>query len=77
MITILLFAANRESAGTDKIELEAAGSSVRQLKEQLELLYPGSAFKHSMAAIDESFVPDEALVKAGDTVAFIPPVSGG
>ncbi|MBS2969177.1 molybdopterin converting factor subunit 1 [Metabacillus sp. KIGAM252] len=77
MITVLLFAANRESIGKEQIKVEKSNVTVRDLKELLESEYPGSSFQHAMAAINESFVTDEEMVKTGDTVAFIPPVSGG
>lgn len=77
MIKVLLFAANREWIGKEQLEVAAANQTVLSLKEQLETEYPGSSFQHSMAAVNESFVPDDEIVKAGDTVAFIPPVSGG
>ncbi|KZZ82660.1 molybdopterin converting factor subunit 1 [Bacillus sp. SJS] len=77
MIKVLLFAANRESIGKEQVEVEKSNISVSDLKKVLESEYPGSSFQHAMAAINESFVPDDEIVKAGDTVAFIPPVSGG
>jgi molybdopterin converting factor small subunit len=30
-----------------------------------------------MAAINQDFAPDEAMVQSGDEVAFFPPVTGG
>ncbi|MTH51922.1 molybdopterin converting factor subunit 1 [Bacillus mangrovi] len=77
MIKVLLFAAVREFIGKDMIEMEGGSQTVLQLREQLEKDYPEAPFSHAMAAVNESFVPDDYEIKPGDTVAFIPPVSGG
>ncbi|TCP19316.1 molybdopterin synthase sulfur carrier subunit [Scopulibacillus darangshiensis] len=78
MIKVLFFAGIREALGIDQLELELEGiQTVRQLKEQILKEHQLPTLKQSMTAINESFVTDQEEIKEGDTVAFIPPVSGG
>lgn len=51
--------------------------NVYQLKKWLEDNYHLQSLDTVMVAINEEFVTDEDIVKPGDIVAFIPPVSGG
>ncbi|ALC80901.1 MULTISPECIES: molybdopterin converting factor subunit 1 [Bacillus] len=77
MITILLFAGLAEKAGTKKITLEneetTTGEIVRLLKENYQL----EQVHQSMIAVNEEYTQGDKRVVSGDTVAFIPPVSGG
>ncbi|MDT8862381.1 molybdopterin converting factor subunit 1 [Alkalihalobacillus sp. MEB130] len=77
MIKILLFAELQEEAGTEQIEIEKAGVTVQELKAWLEKEYHLSALATTMTALNESYADDSEVVKDGDVVAFIPPVSGG
>lgn len=78
MITILLFANLREEVGSEKLVIiEKREMNVQQLKKWLEDKYQLQMLNKVMVAINEEFVTDEEIVKAGDIVAFIPPVSGG
>lgn len=53
------------------------GRSIGELKETLSSRYAIDKVKESMTAVNEEFVQDEEIIKEGDTIAFIPPVSGG
>ncbi|WP_042889386.1 molybdopterin converting factor subunit 1 [Bacillus cereus] len=78
MITILLFANLREEVGSERLVIiEKREINVQQLKKWLEDNYQLQTLDKVMVAINEEFVTDEDIVKPGDTVAFIPPVSGG
>ncbi|WP_077623072.1 molybdopterin converting factor subunit 1 [Sediminibacillus massiliensis] len=77
MIKILLFAQLQEAAGTDNIELQADGLTVAAVKEKLAKDYQLTTLDQSMAAINEEYAEDDDVIQQGDTVAFIPPVSGG
>ncbi|MGE7877672.1 molybdopterin converting factor subunit 1 [Peribacillus muralis] len=77
MITVLFFAGIREVIGLDRIIIKKDRITVLQLKQYFESKYPLLSFGPFMTAINESFVTDEAMIKDQDTVAFIPPVSGG
>ena len=77
VIKILLFAQLQEDVGQDTILLEANGWTVKQVKDYLLDQYPKATLQAVMTAINEEYAFDEDLVKDGDTVAFLPPVSGG
>lgn len=78
MITILLFANLREEVGLDQLViLEKQEMTVVQLKEWLKESYHLQSLDTVMVAVNEEFVTNEEMIKAGDIVAFIPPVSGG
>ncbi|KFN02278.1 molybdopterin converting factor subunit 1 [Bacillus clarus] len=78
MITILLFTNLREEVGSDQLVIiEKQEMNVHQLKEWLKGNYHLQSLDKVMVAINEEFATDEDIIKAGDTVAFIPPVSGG
>lgn len=78
MITILLFANLREEVGSDQLViLEKQEMTVQQVKEWLKASYCLQSLDRVMVAVNEEFVTNEEMIKAGDVVAFIPPVSGG
>ncbi|MFE4762326.1 molybdopterin converting factor subunit 1 [Bacillus mycoides] len=78
MITILLFANLREEVGSERLVIiEKREINVQQLKKWLEDNYHLQTLDTVMVAINEEFVTEEEIVKVGDVVAFIPPVSGG
>ena len=51
--------------------------TVRQLREELEKNYSLSSVSSIMIAVNEEFATDEEIIREGDVVALIPPVSGG
>ena len=85
MIKILFFAQTRELVGIDGLELEEQFSNVEAIRAHLVetgadqegkwdlALEPGKL----LAAVNQSIVPLDTEVKAGDEVAFFPPVTGG
>lgn len=77
MITILFFAHLQEMAGTDRITLHTNEITVSTLKQKLANDHGIKNLDQIMFAINEEYAIDEDVVKAGDTVALIPPVSGG
>lgn len=78
MITILLFANLREEVGLDRFVIsEKEEMTVQQLKEWLKASYGLQSLDKVMVAVNEEFVTNEEMIKTGDIVAFIPPVSGG
>ncbi len=80
-VVVLYFAALRELLGLADEELSLPGSSlsVDELAKYLVKRHPAlSAHLGSVRfAVNEAFVNGAAQVVSGDTVALIPPVSGG
>ncbi|QBK26866.1 molybdopterin converting factor subunit 1 [Ureibacillus thermophilus] len=77
MIKVLLFAHLQEAVGQSKVMVELEGCTVQDVKKWMEKEYPQLSLEQMMAAVNEEFVTDDAFVKDGDTLAFIPPISGG
>ncbi len=77
MINILLFAHLQEVVGKSKLTVELSDVSVAQLKEWMEQQYPKLKLQQMMTAINEEFATDTTIINTGDTIAFIPPISGG
>lgn len=77
MINILLFAHLQEQVGESQLKVELSDVTVAQLKEWLEKQYPQLLLQQIMTAVNEEFATDTTIVKSGDTIAFIPPISGG
>lgn len=77
MNKVLFFAHLRDAVGREELLIEAAGKTVAELKEEVSAAYKLTKMDAVMTAINEEFAPDEEIIHAGDTIAFIPPVSGG
>ena len=83
-IRILYFASLREKIGkeAEEVELPAGVATVAALRSHLrarggsyELAFSEKALLRS--AVNQDMVQPAAAVKAGDEVAFFPPVTGG
>jgi len=83
-VKILYFASLREKIGkeAEEIELPAGVTTVAALRSQLRSR--GGVYENSFsekillrAAVNQDMVQPSAAVKAGDEVAFFPPVTGG
>lgn len=77
MIRILLFAHLQEAIGESELSVELSGYSVVQIKDWMEKQYPQLSLQKMMTAVNEEFATDDMVVRDGDTLAFIPPISGG
>lgn len=77
MINILLFAHLQEIIGESKLCVDLSDRTVGQIKEWMETHYPQINLQHVMTAVNEEFATDTTIVNNGDTIAFIPPISGG
>lgn len=80
-VVVLYFAALRELLGKPEEDIELPEPELRigALAQRLVQRYPELAphLGSVRFALNESFVDVEASVADGDTVALIPPVSGG
>ncbi len=82
MLTVRLFAALREAAGTDALELEALRpATVGAVRDELVRRHPRLAVPFGggavLVAVNRRYANWETPVSDGDEVAFLPPVSGG
>lgn len=79
-VTVRLFANLHEIVGEREIQLELAdGGTIADVCERVAELYPRvrEFLPVIVCAIDEDYAPSERIVTDGDSVALIPPVSGG
>ncbi|CAI3798353.1 molybdopterin converting factor subunit 1 [Rheinheimera sp. MM224] len=79
---ILFFAQLRELLGCDQIELDLCESlDIRALINFIIQTHPSwqehLQSSQLMCAVNQQLVGSDTLVKAGDEVAFFPPVTGG
>jgi len=83
-VKILYFASVRETLGRDaeEIELPEAAATVAGLRSHLRTR--GGAWADALAegrllraAVNRDMVPATLALKAGDEIAFFPPVTGG
>ena len=79
-IKVKLFAILRERAGTAEISKQIAeGSTVAQVWQTLQNDYPklaGPTFR-LLYAVNQNYVSPVHVLRDGDELAIIPPVSGG
>ncbi|HDD61502.1 MAG TPA: MoaD/ThiS family protein [Chloroflexi bacterium] len=79
-VKILLFSTIRARIGKKQLELNLpAGSSVNDLKQVLENLYPDAAptVRNMLTSVNQVFSGDETILPDWAEVAFFPQVSGG
>ena len=83
-VKVLYFASVREKIGKDaeEIDLPASIATVAGLRSHLRSR--GGAWSEALAdgkllrtAVNRDMAPPAAAIKAGDEVAFFPPVTGG
>lgn len=80
-IKVVFFARVREQLGQDSLELNGDFDSVDALRQHL--VARGEPWSRALgsqtllAAVNHDIVPLRTSVKAGDEVAFFPPVTGG
>lgn len=76
-VKVLLFALFREQAGKARLELELPeGATVGDAKQALESQYP-LRLSGGLAAVNQNFAQGQVVLREGDELAFLPPVSGG
>jgi molybdopterin converting factor subunit 1 len=75
VVHIRLFAALRERAGRDRLELELPeGARVADALAAVDHLAGGLSL---VLAVNREYAPEDQTLQAGDELALIPPVSGG
>ena len=79
-VNILYFAQLKEVSRKDRESLEVfEGTTLNGIFQLLQSQYGHDFFeiKSLRAAVNEEFSPLDQILKEGDTVALLPPVSGG
>lgn len=78
-VRVLFFAGLRDELGIDDkiISLEANAPTVETVIEALNQSPSSFSERGVRAAVNEEFTTFDHALREGDTVAFIPPVSGG
>ena len=76
MNKVLFFAHLRDAVGQESIEYNANGNTVADLKQQMSEKYDLKV-DTVMVSINEEFAANDDIIQDGETIAFIPPVSGG
>ncbi|GAA5514654.1 hypothetical protein Dcar01_03410 [Deinococcus carri] len=76
-VNVVFFARLKRESGLETAMLEALeGTTVRGLASQVEQTY-GLSLRGCMVAVNETYAAPEQVLRAGDEVAFLPPVAGG
>lgn len=78
MIKVLFFAQMKEKVGQEQIEIDKDKLSVEELKSVYLAKYEmDELIDQAILAVNEEYKEDTEMLYSGDTIAFIPPVSGG
>ena len=81
-ITVRYFASIREAMGTSSEVIHTDATTVGAVRDQLRARSTGAAValaegKAVRMALNQVMCPADAVIHAGDEVAFFPPVTGG
>jgi molybdopterin synthase catalytic subunit len=79
-VHVMLFAGLREIIGQREIDVQVPeGATIETLRERVAEEHPMArmVLPTTVCAVDEEYVPPEHVLRDGDRVAIIPPVSGG
>jgi molybdopterin synthase sulfur carrier subunit len=78
-LKLLYFGVSRDYAAKDAEKLTVReGLQVQDLREELKQKYPLlEDIRNFALAVNEAYAEEDLQLKEGDTVAVIPPVSGG
>ncbi|WP_349410237.1 molybdopterin converting factor subunit 1 [Pseudalkalibacillus sp. SCS-8] len=78
MIKVLLFAGLQEKAGKTELTINKDEMTVNELVAHIRQSDENLELTNVMIAVNEEFVNDpEQIIKTGDDIALLPPVSGG
>ena len=82
MITIKFFATIKQKIGRELIEITidqpmSIGSVIKTLESDIPEIGKTIADTRSLVAVNHEFATTDTIVKDGDEIAFIPPMSGG
>ncbi|MGA5713857.1 molybdopterin converting factor subunit 1 [Bacillus bombysepticus] len=77
MIEVLLFVHLQEEVSKPALQIDCENITVAELKKVLIKKYNVAISNEIMVAINEEYANENDIIQTGDTVAMIPPVSGG
>jgi sulfur-carrier protein len=73
---IILFGQLADIAGSSRIEIEPA-KNTHELSHLLETRYPALAGVRYIIAVNKQLVTEQTLLQGNETIALMPPFSGG
>ena len=77
-VHVLFFGIVADLLGTDHLHMDFSGKNILEFRQALIGNHPVlKSYSNYAIAINEHYATDEELVNEGDTLAIIPPVSGG
>jgi sulfur-carrier protein len=79
-VRVKLFAAAKELAGRDVLDLELADiATLAELRQAVGKELPAlqKILRHSVWAVDAEYARDDRVINQHSEIALIPPVSGG
>lgn len=77
-VTVLFFARLREAAGVHAVTVALTPpTTIEALARRLEEERPGLRLAGSLCSVDERYAEPQHVLLGGETVAFLPPISGG
>jgi molybdopterin converting factor subunit 1 len=79
-LNVKLYATLKDRAKANQVTVQLEdGATIGMLRQKLaaDYLALASTLPRCLAAINQEFADDDAVIHAGDEVAFFPPVSGG
>jgi len=78
-VTVLLFASYADALGASRLALDVGeGATVSELLSRLRERAGAHALPpRPLVAVNEEYASPDRALRAGDTVAIIPPVAGG
>jgi len=78
-VKVLYFSQAKDKIGKNEEEIEFEGKTLKDLVDVLVNKYPNieDIFKRSIFAVNESYETIDYNLQDNDTIAIIPPVSGG
>lgn len=82
VVSVRFFASLREATGHDQLDLDLENPSISALRSKLASQLDDDALRALTArgvqvCVNQTIVRDDIELRAGDEVAFLPPVTGG
>lgn len=77
MIDVLFFSQLQKQIGIERLEIDFANRTVKELIEILQKDFLIKELNKVMVAVNEEFVSEDTVVNEGDTVVFFPQLIGG